>query len=100
MTQCSRGYKKVTQGLGGGKKQFSNLYKLYFQKIKKKKKNFICTPCQGFADANRTINIPMLFINQHITGCGKYGIKDKLELEFNLSLSILCSSAAEFESFF
>ena len=71
-----------------------------FRKSKKKKKNFICTPCQGFADANRTINIPMLFINQHITGCGKYGIKDKLELEFNLSLSILCSSAAEFESFF
>ena len=67
---------------------------------KKKKKNFIFAPCQGFADANRTINIPMLFINQHITGCGKYGIKDKLELEFNLSLSILCSSAAEFESFF
>ena len=74
---------------------------LYFQKIKKKKKkNFICAPCQGFADANRTINIPMFFINQHITGCGKYGIKDKLELEFNLSLSILCSSAVEFESFF
>ena len=67
---------------------------------KKKKKKFICNPFQGFADANRTINIPMLFINQHITGCGKYGIKDKLELEFNLSLSILCSSAAEFESFF
>ena len=67
---------------------------------KKKKKKFICTPCQGFADANGPINIPMFFIYQHITGCGKYGIKDKLELEFNLSLSILCSSAVEFESFF
>ena len=99
MTQCSRGYKKVTQGLGGGKKQL-NLEIIFSENKKKKKKNFICTPCQGFADANRTINIPMLFINQHITGCGKYGIKDKLELEFNLSLSILCSSAAEFESFF
>ena len=70
------------------------------KKKKKKKKNFICTPCQGFADANGTINIPMFFIYHHITGCGKYGIKDKLELEFNLSLSILCSSAVEFESFF
>ena len=98
MTQCSRGYKKVTQGLGGGKKQLN--LEIIFSENQKKKKNFICTPCQGFADANRTINIPMLFINQHITGCGKYGIKDKLELEFNLSLSILCSSAAEFESFF
>ena len=45
--------KKVSQGLGSGKKQFSSLQKLYFQNIFKK---FICTPCQGFADGNRTKN--------------------------------------------
>ena len=48
MTQCSRGYKKVTQGLGGGKNQFSNIYKLYFHKIKKKKKKLYMYSMSGF----------------------------------------------------
>ena len=35
MALCSRGYKKVAHGLGGGKKQFSSLQKLYFQEFLK-----------------------------------------------------------------
>ena len=42
----------------------------------------------------------MFFINQHIKGCGKYGIKYKLELEFKSRLPTLCSGAVEFESCF
>ena len=37
MAQYLRGYKKVGQGLEGGKRQFSNLEKLYFQKMFLKK---------------------------------------------------------------
>ena len=50
MAQHLRGYKKVPQELEGYKRQFWNLQKLNFYKLK----NSICTPCQCFSDGYRT----------------------------------------------